>query len=252
MGIGGSARNDGVNFISDSFTVNFTMGKDGVYVIRTSNRIIKNSKFVDTICKIPFLKALYKLFASDRLVAVSIAVIIVLDVLNARYSISSESSIWMRIAMVITFAFTLGFLFYTIKRTIFRAKLTRSFHGAEHKTIYAMENKMELTLENVRECPRIARRCGTNLVVFLLPINFVLSFFTPYASLQFILSFMLAYEIFDAKRAPELPVIRLFYKLGYFCQEKLFTSEPTNDQLIAAIATMKKLLELESSAAAEA
>ena len=245
MGIGGSARNDGVNFMSDNFTVTFTMGTDGAYAIKTSKNVLKSSRFSDAVCKIPIIKSLYKLFTVDRLFTISIMTHILLDVLYIKSNNSSDPSSWLRIALAIVLAITLGCMIYVFKRVLYRIKLTWSFHGAEHKTIYALENNIDLTLENVRKCPRVARRCGTNLVVFFLPMHFLLSFFVPYASLRLILAFMLAYEIFDIDNGYDLPIVKLFYKLGSFCQQRLFTSEPTDEQLEAAIATIQKLQELE-------
>ncbi|MCL2047036.1 MAG: DUF1385 domain-containing protein [Oscillospiraceae bacterium] len=246
MGIGGSSRNDGVNFLSDNYTATFIMDKDNNYKIKTSKNIVKSSKFSDFMCKIPFIKSLYKLFSSDRIVVITIAILVLLDILSIGERRVSHSSIVMRIAYAVILLTLLGTMIYVIKKILIRAKRTRSFHGAEHKVIHAYDKKMELTLENVRGCPRIAKRCGTNLVVFLLPIYFILEFVISYSSLQFIISFMLAYEIFDMKKGHELPIIKLFYKFGYFCQEKLFTTEPDDAQLLAAIATMERLLELEN------
>lgn len=45
-----------------------------------------------------------------------------------------------------------------------------SYHGAEHKTIFCYERRLELTVENVREMPRHHPRCGTS---FLFVVIFV-------------------------------------------------------------------------------
>ena len=120
------------------------------------------------------------------------------------------------------------------------------FHGAEHKTIYACENNIELTLENVRKCPRIAKRCGTNLVVFLVLFYIVIAFLTNYASIKLVVSFVLAYELFDIENGDEIPFLKMFFKFGYWCQQNLFTREPSDIQLIASIETVKELQKLES------
>lgn len=48
------------------------------------------------------------------------------------------------------------------------------YHGAEHKTIFAVEAGEELTVENVRRMPRCHPRCGTSFIflVFLFSILF--------------------------------------------------------------------------------
>lgn len=45
-----------------------------------------------------------------------------------------------------------------------------SYHGAEHKTIFCYERRLELTVENVRKMPRHHPRCGTS---FLFVVIFV-------------------------------------------------------------------------------
>lgn len=48
------------------------------------------------------------------------------------------------------------------------------YHGAEHKTIFAVESGKELTVENIRQMPRCHPRCGTSFIflVFLFSILF--------------------------------------------------------------------------------
>lgn len=42
------------------------------------------------------------------------------------------------------------------------------FHGAEHKTIFAVEYGQELTVENIRRMPRLHPRCGTSFIFLVL------------------------------------------------------------------------------------
>ncbi len=48
------------------------------------------------------------------------------------------------------------------------------YHGAEHKTIFAVEAGKELTVENIRQMPRCHPRCGTSFIflVFIFSILF--------------------------------------------------------------------------------
>lgn len=48
------------------------------------------------------------------------------------------------------------------------------YHAAEHQTIHAIEKGLPLTLETVKMQPRAHKRCGTNIMVLLLGIQFVL------------------------------------------------------------------------------
>jgi len=139
---------------------------------------------------------------------------------------------------------------YVLKTIIVKAKETWKYHGAEHKTIYAYENGMELTLENVRGCPRVARRCGTNFGVFFILFCVAFSFWIKYDSVTLICSYALAYELFDLKNGDQIPVLKWLFKFGGFCQHKFLTAEPTDAQILAAIETMKRLTAMNSSKAA--
>ncbi|MBQ1272993.1 MAG: DUF1385 domain-containing protein [Clostridia bacterium] len=50
------------------------------------------------------------------------------------------------------------------------------YHGAEHKTIFAVESGKELTVENIRRMPRCHPRCGTSFIFLVL--LFSILFFT--------------------------------------------------------------------------
>ena len=45
------------------------------------------------------------------------------------------------------------------------------FHGAEHKTINAYENDLELTVENVKKSSRLHPRCGTSFIFIVILIS---------------------------------------------------------------------------------
>ncbi|MDD6926867.1 MAG: peptide chain release factor N(5)-glutamine methyltransferase [bacterium] len=52
-------------------------------------------------------------------------------------------------------------------------KRTYMYHGAEHKTISCYEKGMDLTVENVRKCPRVHDRCGTTFMFFVIFVSIV-------------------------------------------------------------------------------
>ncbi|MCL2096982.1 MAG: DUF1385 domain-containing protein [Oscillospiraceae bacterium] len=250
MGIGGSARNDGVNFVSDNYTAKFVMKKDGGYSITTGTRIHVKESVKDVFRKIPFVKGLYSLFFGvNRILAISVAVNLFMDITRGRLEDSSA-----RVQTAVLAAatvFLIALFVYIIKKILYKIKETWRYHGAEHKTILAYENDMELSLENVRSRPRTAKRCGTNMIVFVVLFLTAFSFFIDYVSVRFILAWVFAYELFDLEKGDKLPVINIFFKLGYWCQQRLFTLEPTDIQLIASIETINKLIELENNRKSE-
>lgn len=240
MSMGGSASNNGIRFVSDKYSAEFVLNKDGTYEIKTKKQPI-DSKIRKTLKRIPIVKGLYSMFSISRW----ISILLIFSVFMDFFPIEKSDSLIYHAIEILTYVIAIIALIYVGKKVVFNAKETRRFHGAEHKTIYAFENGMELTLENVRSCPRIAKRCGTNLVVFLLLFFAVGSFFTDYTSVVFVVAFVLGYELFDLDNGDKIPIIKLFFKLGYWCQEKLFTAEPTDEQITASIAAVNKITELE-------
>ena len=133
------------------------------------------------------------------------------------------------------------------------------YHGAEHKTIWAHEKKMELTLENVRTQSRFHPRCGTSFLVLVI----LVSVFLFAVLLQFPLSESkladnllkilikiplmfpiagLAYEgIKLAGKHREHFLVKLVTGPGMALQH-LTTREPTDDQLEIGILSLEKTL----------
>lgn len=67
-------------------------------------------------------------------------------------------------------------------------------HAAEHQTINAIEKGLPLTLEAIKTQPREHKRCGTNLMVLFIGLQFVIILFAAYIKrfdpfLQFIFLF---------------------------------------------------------------
>jgi len=244
MSVGGSAANNGVNFMSDNYTARFVMQKDNTYKIVTEKRL-KITGIRKHVREIPIIKGIFSMFTGSRWIAVIILLTIFEDFL--RYNALAANEFVQTSGLIIVSIVSIACIIYIFSRVLHKSKDTWRYHGAEHKTIYAYEHGMDLTLENVRGCPRIARRCGTNFVVFLMLFCFVSYFFIPYYSVRIVLSYILAYELFDIEKGDQLPVIKLFYKFGYWCQQKIFTREPTDLQIMASIDTMKKLIELQNS-----
>ena len=138
------------------------------------------------------------------------------------------------------------------------------YHGAEHKTIWAHEKKLELTLENVRPQSRFHPRCGTSFLVLVI----LVSVFLFAVVLQFPLSENkwadhllkilikiplmfpiagLAYEgIKQAGKHRGHWLVRMVTGPGMALQH-LTTREPTDDQLEIGILSLEKTLWRERS-----
>ncbi len=85
------------------------------------------------------------------------------------FSSISRSLIEQGIKLVIFLAYIIGVSFMKDIHRVF------SYHGAEHKTIFAYEAKLPLTVENVRAQKRFHPRCGTSFLILMLLVSVVFS-----------------------------------------------------------------------------
>jgi len=66
------------------------------------------------------------------------------------------------------------FILYILLTSLLKdIKRTYMYHGAEHKTISCYEKGLELTVENVRKCPRVHDRCGTTFMFFVIFVGII-------------------------------------------------------------------------------
>ena len=239
--IGGHAYNNGVCFISDNYKAKFVVQKDETCKITSVKRIIEGN-FAKKMKRIPFIRGIFMILR-DKIPALLIGIIILSDlyrILDYNFLFGQNIS---TLVNIIFGVLTLLGAVYVVKIILLNANKTRAFHGAEHKTIYTYDIGKELTLENVKESPRTSNSCGTNFVIFLLPLIILQFYIIGTYGFVFVLSFILAYELF--KLPENLPIIRVFYSVGNWLQQNLFTSEPTDKQIIASIGTIEKLISLE-------
>lgn len=125
------------------------------------------------------------------------------------------------------------------------------YHGAEHKTIACFESGKELTVENVRPCTRLHKRCGTSFLLFVMLISMVVFFFvrTDVFILRLVTRICLvpfiagiSYEVIRWAGRSESGFVKVVSAPG-LCLQKLTTAEPDDGQIECAIAAMKGVLE---------
>ncbi len=144
------------------------------------------------------------------------------------------------------------------------------YHGAEHKTIFAYEAGLPLTVENVRAQSTLHPRCGTTFLVIvigvsillgatatplLLPnaqgtIGWILTFLLRIALLPFVAAISYELQRFSARYCTTGPLRVLLYP-GFLFQ-KITTREPDDKQLEIAIAAMEVARVGEENAAQDA
>jgi len=130
-----------------------------------------------------------------------------------------------------------------------------SYHGAEHKTINAYENGMDINAEQVKKFPLAHPRCGTSFLLTLIVLSVIIFSFLGELSLGMRIFTRILFLPIIAMIAYEL--IRwlgdhennLFVKIILYPNlllQKLTTREPTMDMIEVAINSFNKLLELEN------
>ncbi|UCF30895.1 MAG: DUF1385 domain-containing protein [bacterium] len=126
------------------------------------------------------------------------------------------------------------------------------YHGAEHKTIYAMEAGEELTVENARKYSSMHPRCGTSFLLIVMVLSILVfaqipqawSFWAKALSRVVLVPVIAgaSYELMKlGDRHRHSAALRLFLLPGLLLQ-RLTTREPTDDQIEVALIALKEAI----------
>ncbi len=159
----------------------------------------------------------------------------------------------LRLAIFLAYLVLIGFL--PDVRRVFQ------YHGAEHKTIAAYENDVELTPESAQQFSTEHVRCGTNFLLTVMVITIVVYAFVGRPSVLVVIGSRIvlipliagiSYEVIRfAARHMGWAWVRIAMKPGLALQ-RLTTREPTLDQLEVAIASARAVFTAEQLAEVEA
>jgi uncharacterized protein YqhQ len=159
---------------------------------------------------------------------------------------------------LIRIAFLLGY----IAIVSFMKDIRRLFqyHGAEHKTIQAYENGVELTQDNIKKYSRLHLRCGTSflLIVMIVALIVFALLGKPPLYIRLISRVLLipvitgiSYELIRlAGKFSRYKIINILFYPGLLLQ-KITTREPDEGQIEVAVSSLQKILEAEESGAAD-
>ena len=128
------------------------------------------------------------------------------------------------------------------------------YHGAEHKTVFAWEKGLSLTVKNAHLQSRLHPRCGTSFLMVVMLVAIVLfsviKFDVLWMNLAVRIVLMplvagLSYEIIRyAAKKETSAVFKLMTRPGIWLQN-ITTQEPESDQLEVAIEALNESLKLE-------
>jgi uncharacterized protein YqhQ len=192
-------------------------------------------------------------------VTFAIAIVVAVGVFIALPIYLTNNVSWLRLGHSVAFSLVeglirLGFLFVYLV-LISRMKDIRrvfQYHGAEHKVVYTYEADEELNVGNARKHTTLHPRCGTAflMTVFVVAILVFSVAGNPPLWLRILSRLLLlpivagvSYEVLRyTGRHYERWWVRLLAQPGLWLQ-RLTTSEPDDDMLEVAIASMKRVLD---------
>jgi len=131
-----------------------------------------------------------------------------------------------------------------------------AYHGAEHKTINAFENNVDINVENVKPFPLAHARCGTSFLLTLVIISIIIfSLLGQMPLWERIISrilmlpiiAMFSYEVIRWMGDNSENALVKAISYPNLLLQKLTTREPNEEMIEIAITALKKLIELENA-----
>ncbi|MHC1696531.1 MAG: DUF1385 domain-containing protein [Geobacteraceae bacterium] len=127
------------------------------------------------------------------------------------------------------------------------------YHGAEHKSIFAFEAEISLTVENVKKFSRLHPRCGTSFLLIVMLVSIVVFSLIPKvwpfylkAGSRVVLLPVIAgfsYELLKwSAKYEKSRLVRMLIAPGLALQ-RLTTREPDDSQLEVAIRSLEEALD---------
>jgi len=233
--IGGRAHLNGITFATNTHVVRGKLSH-GTITIKVSR--LPGLRIFNVMDKIPFLRGVSKLAKLNLKLFLGMIIFLALPwdwiFPPTPNEIVAAEPVW---PVFVCYGLVLVALVFLLKRLW-------QFHGAEHKAFNIYTSGVDLSLSAVKEASRVSRRCGTNMVVILLPIMMLLFSVTYQMPLLILaVSLSIGYEIFNwSSRRQRLK--QAFWIAG-FIQKYIVTAEPTEEQIQVAIATLSRAIECE-------
>ena len=250
--VGGKSFSNGIEFSTTKYKIRFKSYPEKTMIHMKKNEDEKLSKALQKIKKIPVIRGIAALLLSDKILFMLFVFFFFIDICMSTWRL--EKSLMNLVSISLTFV--LMFIIPKFISNIRKKTKVYEYHGAEHKVIQANDEGIEMTLQNCRKMSRISNMCGSMFSIFwILAINFIgflfymLNIGTIY-SLIFLISWLTAYELF--KTYDKVPILHIFFKIGYLFQEHVVTKEPSDFELMQAIITFKLLERAENGKMSDA
>lgn len=133
------------------------------------------------------------------------------------------------------------------------------YHGAEHKTINAYEDKVDLTVENVEKYTKVHVRCGTSFILVVLVVSIIVLMAVPWGhgllgilrrfGIELLLLPLIAgisYEVIRLAGNKKGSMLTKIVLAPGLLMQKVTTREPDPAMIEVAIASLKGVLDKEN------
>lgn len=239
---GGRAYFNGISIYSNIgfATVNYKSLKKEFFIRKGS--YIKNTskmgKILNFLFKIPFIRSFsifYNIIKNNKkmilkIVGVYILLIMFLENMSDEVISGIDSFLSNEMRMYLIIMLVVGL--------IIKITPISNYHGAEHMVINYYNKYKDLEFRNLSEVSRVSNSCGSVLILITFIIFYFMTFIFKNSDLNFLISYMIAYEIFLSKSNYFKPI----FLLSSFIQKYILTSRPNKIQLqVAKIALEKSI-----------
>lgn len=206
----------------------------GSYVKNTSNM----GKILNFLFKIPFIRSFsifYNIIKNNKkmllkFIGVYIIFILLLENMNNDVVNNIDSFLSDEKRMYLIVMLVVGL--------IIKITPISNYHGAEHMVINYYNKNKDLKFINLSNVTRVSNSCGSVLILITFIVFYLMTFILKNTDLNFLISYMIAYEMFISKNKLFKPI----FLLSGFIQKYILTSKPNEIQLqVAKIALSKSL-----------
>ena len=172
--------------------------------------------------------------------------------LRHRFPETSNQAIFALVEGIIRLSIFLAFIWLTSRWQDIRR--VYQYHGAEHKTVFAFEDKQPLTPENVQRYSTFHPRCGTSFLMTVMILSIAIyalipvhGFWMGFGMRLLLLPLIMggSYEVIRYAAKKRSSLFALMTAPGLWLQ-RITTQPPDDTQVECAIAALNHAMELEA------
>ncbi len=237
---GGRAHLNGVSIYSNNGFAQVLLDKKHHQYKITSGRYKKSetkfSKFLNLLSKIPFLRSfvlIYNIIKRNwrkfikALILYSILIIVL---------IFSDSPLSSQVDSVLNNEKVLYLGIMVVVALLIKMTRVSNYHGAEHMVINYFNKNNDLKFRDLENVSRVSTHCGSLLVIETFIIFYMISFFSAFTDLNFLIAYMIGYEVFKGQYKIFKPIMLM----SYWIQKYFLTAKPRVEELNVAKLALKK------------